>query len=309
MSNDSNDNSANSSNLANMVQERKVWLEAHGAMEGIQEGAYQIKAELVDQRHLENLQLTPNSKLIHFQRHAQGYHNLIFRILEENGLPITDIYNPDPAVNPFVKPEIRDSPLTELGRSQCLEQRIKVEKLGIKPELVIVSPMHRALLTALLTFSQPPRDHDTTHNDTHSDTHNENENDAGPSFVAHSGCREELGILTCNWRRPLSETQIEFPQVDFGSLLATEGDEDSLFNLTEQENPTHQSQRIYDFLVDYLRVQPQSEIAVVGHSAWLFTMCNAVIDCGDDEELTSWFGTSEIRSMILTWETTKRGDE
>ncbi|KAL3939642.1 MAG: hypothetical protein SGBAC_005668 [Bacillariaceae sp.] len=273
-----------------MVEERKVWLEAHGAMEGVQ-GSYTIRAEAVDP---EDFTLTKeegaeaeaedrpaNSKLVHFQRHGQGYHNLIFRILEENGLPITDIYHPDPNQNPFVKTELRDAPLTELGRSQCVDQRVNVQALGLNPELVIVSPLHRALLTAQLTFQDAV--------------------DAKVPFVAHSGCREELGILTCNWRRPLSETVREFPNVDF-RLLAKEGDEDALWSPTEKEAATHQSQRIYDFLVDYVRVQPQSEIAVVGHSAWLFTMCNAVMDCNGQEELESWFGTSEIRSMKLTWE-------
>jgi len=283
--------------LSNMVEERKVWLEAHGAMEGVH-GSFQIRAELVHDLDATRAELLKqeeesttsssnkkNSKLVHFQRHGQGYHNLIFRVLEENGLPITDIYNQDPNQNPFVKTEIRDSPLTELGRLQCQEQRTNVQTLGLKPELVIVSPLHRALLTAQLTFQ---------------DAIMSDEN-GGVPFVAHSACREELGILTCNWRRPLSETKQEFPLVDF-SLLQEEGEEDTLWSPTEKEAATDQSQRIYDFLVDYLRVQPQQEIAVVGHSAWLFTMCNAVMDCGnDDEELASWFGTSEIRSMKLTW--------
>ena len=270
--------SNSNNNLANMVEERKIWLEAHGAMEGIN-GSYKIRAELV--KDVNKIIVGPNSKIVHFQRHGQGYHNLIYRMLEENGLAITDIYNPDPKINALVKPEIRDSPLTELGRSQCVEQRGNVKRLGLKPELVIVSPLHRAILTAQLTFMDAM--------------------DSGIPFVAHSACREELGILTCNWRRPLSETRREFPQVDF-ALLEMEGDEDSLWSPTNKEAASHQSQRIYDFLVDYVRVQPQMEIAVVGHSAWLFTMCNAVVDCGDDDELTSWFGTSEIRTVKLTWE-------
>lgn len=288
-----------SNNLANIIEERKVWLEAHGAMEGAH-GPYKIRAEAVDQGHLAEARahlLTPKknknkksiSKIVHFQRHGQGYHNLIFRILEENGMPVTDIFQQDPTKNPFVMPEIRDAPLTELGRLQCAEQRWNVKKLGLQPQLVIVSPLHRALLTAQLTFADSASQQ--------------------IPFVAHSGCREELGILTCNWRRPLSETQREFPLIDFSLLEQDEGEEDALFCPTEQEAATHQSQRIYDFLVDYVKVQPQEEIAVVGHSAWLFTMCNAVMDCGGDEELASWFGTSEIRSMKLTWEEQEDGDE
>lgn len=303
--------------MAHMAEERKVWLEAHGAMEGAQ-GGMTIRAELLNQNDLasarqsiakenhmnhnssssgngndngnhpeedesSNKAVVRSSKIVHFQRHGQGYHNLIFRILDANNLPVTDIYEPDPARNPFVKPEIRDSPLTELGRNQCSEQRRQVvQQYQLQPQLVIASPLHRALLTAQMTFQDAM--------------------DQGVDFVAHSACREELGILTCNWRRPLSDTLREYPHFDFGLLLADEEEEDSLWSPTEKEAAIHQSQRIYDFLVDYVRVQPQEEIAVVGHSAWLFTMCNAVIDCGGDEQLASWFETSEIRSMKLTWE-------
>ena len=41
---------------------------------------------------------------------------------------------------------------------------------------------------------------------------------------------------------------------------------------------------------------------MVGHSAYFFNMCNAVLDCGDDEEIKKWFGTSEIRSLVLTFD-------
>mmetsp|Transcript_14179 Transcript_14179/g.21364 ORF Transcript_14179/g.21364 Transcript_14179/m.21364 type:complete len:104 (+) Transcript_14179:174-485(+) len=41
----------------------------------------------------------------------------------------------------------------------------------------------------------------------------------GVRWIAHEGIREELGLLLCNQRRPLKETRLEFPHVDF-SLLA-----------------------------------------------------------------------------------------
>jgi hypothetical protein len=47
--------------------------------------------------------------------------------------------------------------------------------------------------------------------------------------------------------------------------------------------------------------RPEQELAIVGHSAWLFTMCNAIVDCGDDDFLKSLFKTSEIRSMRLSF--------
>jgi hypothetical protein len=56
--------------------------------------------------------------------------------------------------------------------------------------------------------------------------------------------------------------------------------------------------------VHFLRHRPEQELAVVGHSAWLFQMCHAVLECEDesDHKLKAWIGTSEIRSMNLTFQ-------
>ena len=41
---------------------------------------------------------------------------------------------------------------------------------------------------------------------------------------------------------------------------------------------------------------------MVCHSAVLFNMANAVLDCGGDEYLTAWWKTSEIKSMRIWFE-------
>lgn len=243
------------------------------------------------------------TKTVHFQRHGQGYHNLLYNVLNDAGKPVTDIYDRDPTKNPFVRPEIVDSPLTELGRQQCSKQKSKINSNGtmmhIQPSLIIASPLHRALQTALITFG---------------DLHYAKCTTSVP-IIAHEACREELGLMVCNKRRPLSESKREFPTVDF-SLL--EHEHDTLWNPNEREPGHEQSDRIYKFLVDFLRTREEQELALVGHSAWLFHMCNAVVDCkfevegdinrinnGDErddrEYLTSWFQTSEIRSFKMTF--------
>jgi broad specificity phosphatase PhoE len=148
----------------------------------------------------------------------------------------------------------------------------------LNPELVVVSPLLRAVQTAKLSFSdfyQNPK----------------------IPWIAHEGCREELGVLVCNKRRPLSQIMEDFPDLQFWEMT----EEDSLWDPTQRESNESKSGRIYEFLVEFIANRPESEIAVIGHSAWLFHMCNAVVDCGDDEGLTSWFLTSEIRSMRLTF--------
>jgi broad specificity phosphatase PhoE len=189
-----------------------------------------------------------------------------------------DIEDTDPSKNPFIREETLDSPLTEKGRLECAARRNQAALL--KPEVIIVSPLHRAIQTSMLSFAD------------HVDT--------GVKWIAHEGAREQLGWLQCNKRRPLASTKLEFPNVDFSEMLFPE-DEDSLWHPTERENPVAETQRIYDFLTEFIMSRPEQELAVVGHSAWLFTMCNAVVDCGDDKLLKSLFQTSEIRSMRLSF--------
>jgi len=218
-----------------------------------------------------------NTKIVHFQRHGQGYHNLIYNILSDANVPLSDVYLNDVKANPFLRSEIVDSPLTELGRQQCRSQKDLASSLS--PEMIIVSPLCRAISTALITFGTFR---------------------GRVPFIAHDGCREELGLLKCNQRKILSETLIDYPDVDFSLVVAGGQEEDNLWIPGRRECPREQSKRIYSFLVDFVRNRPEREIAVVGHSAWLFSMCHTVLDFSDDdEEIKRWFATGEIRSLRL----------
>lgn len=216
------------------------------------------------------------TKVVHFQRHGQGYHNLLgdfSRALGNN----FDIDDTDPQRNPFVKPEIQDSPLTRKGRQEAASQRTGAASLT--PEVVIVSPLHRAVQTALISFADHYR--------------------SGVPFIAHEGCREQLGLLMCNKALPLSQTTTEFPGIDFG--LCTFGEHDTSWQPGAREHPVDEANRAYEFLTDFVMKREENEMAVVCHSAFLFSVCNAVMDCGDDEALQSWFGTGEIRSVRMSF--------
>lgn len=218
------------------------------------------------------------TKIIHFQRHGQGYHNLLGEILRDAGVR-TNIDSRNPKINPWIRPEIVDSPLTELGKEQCHDRRPEAALLN--PQLVVVSPLLRAIQTAKITFGNHDR--------------------SDIPWVAHEGCREELGVLVCNKRRPLSQIQADYPDLQFHGDIS---EADTLWDPDQRESGTSKSDRIYQFLVDFVAQRPEQELAVVGHSAWLFHMCNAIVDCGEDTDLTSWFLTSEVRSMRVSF--TKR---
>ena len=237
-----------------------------------------ITSTTTRQRQTNNNENTnTNTKIIHFQRHSQGYHNLICDIWREKGLPI-DFDSHDSNLNPVIRPEFLDPPLTETGRQQGIARRNQCASLS--PQLVIVSPLLRCIQTAKLSF----RDHGTDK----------------IKWVSHEGCREELGLLSGNKRRPLSDIQHDYPDIDFTSI---EHDEDVLWDNygDRRETLLEKSERIYGFLGEFVRNRPEQEIAIVSHSAYLFTLMNAVMDI-EDEELRSWFLTSEVRSMKVTFE-------
>jgi broad specificity phosphatase PhoE len=225
------------------------------------------------------------TKIIHFQRHGQGYHNLLGDVLRSTGQEV-NIDDPNPKTNPFVKPEIQDSPLTFQGRTEASNNRIYASMLS--PQAIIVSPLVRAIQTALISFS---------------DHINNNDDKKNVPFIAHEGCREQLGFLTCNKALPLSQTKLDYPQVDFTYVSHTD-DEDPLWDQYKtRELPIDEANRAYDFLTDFVMKREEDEIAIVCHSAWLFSVCNAVIDCDGDEFLESWFNTGEIRSLKVSFVT------
>jgi len=193
----------------------------------------------------------------------------------EAGKPI-DFDSSDPNLNPVVRPEFLDPPLTALGMQQCSSQRKLCSTLS--PELVIVSPMLRCIQTAKLSF----RDHV-----------------GRVPWISHEGCREELGLLVGNKRRSISDIRADYPEIDFSPIKY---DEDVLWDQygDRRETLLEKSDRIYKFLTEYVRTRPEKEIAIVCHSAYLFTLLNAVMDI-EEEELRSWFLTSEVRSLQMTF--------
>ncbi len=277
--------SANSWSEADLLREKSKMMSLEDGITPPMPRNFRIRAELldftsVDFENVSDLVVSDDpkvaaTKIVHFQRHGQGYHNLLGDVLRDAGVR-PDIFSSDTAINPWVRSEIVDSPLTEKGKQQCRNQRKLAATL--KPEVVIVSPLLRAIQTAKLSFAD------------YSDN---------VPWMAHEGCREETGYLVCNKRRKLSEIQADFPDLKLAHDFT---EEDSLFDPTKFESEQAKGDRVYDFLVNFLVKRPESNIAVVCHSAWLAHMCNEVMDCGDDSRLTKWFDVSEIRSMKLTFE-------
>ena len=136
--------------------------------------------------------------------------------------------------------------------------------------------------------------------------------------MVHEGVGEEMGTLLCNKRMPLSKTERLFPGVDFTYLP---GKDDAMWenhvDKTANDDGTAgrkttegMSQHCYDFLVGFLRSQPEREMVVVGHFAWLLAMTNAVLDVGSNGgSIAPMFDQAELRSMELVFAEQQQGQE
>jgi broad specificity phosphatase PhoE len=231
----------------------------------------------------------PTAKLIHFQRHGQGYHNLICDMWRELNRPI-DFDSLDPNLNPLLRSEVIDPPLTHSGILQCQARRHECSQLN--PQAVVISPLTRCLQTAKISF----RDHHNRHLDR-------------IPWIAHEGCREELGLLMGNMRRTKVELEEDYPDIDFSHLI---DNHDALWTCYQQNQGQHnerqyqretlseQSHRAYHFMTEFILRRPEVELAIVCHSAYLFTLWNSVMDI-EEESLRSWPLTSEVRSLIVQY--------
>jgi len=215
--------------------------------------------------------LEPGAKVVHLIRHGQGFHNLLGDLYRDFGRTV-DSTGTDSG-GPYARPEIVDPPLTAVGRDQA--KALRPTTSALKTELVVCSPLQRAVETAALAF--PSREN-------------------GVAWIAHPDAMEASGKNTCDMRRPRSEIHQNYPFLDL-SLLESEVDD--RWNPDARESAKSVSDRSHAFLL-WLRRRAETHVAVATHSAWLFTLLNTAVVC-DRDELKLWFLTGELRSLVLTY--------
>jgi broad specificity phosphatase PhoE len=140
-----------------------------------------------------------------------------------------------------------DAPLTELGIQQA--QQVFAEESSLQPpavELVVASPLSRALHTADLAFGA-------------------DKDDTATNRVCYEGFREINGWLRNAQRRSKSELQKIFPAWDF-SHLSTE--EDALWT-PELETPEACRERGYQGLRWIMKHRVEQSALLVSHGALL----------------------------------------
>ena len=122
-------------------------------------------------------------KVLYFVRHGEATHNVVRE---------THVGSD----NPYLNPALTDAPLTAVGRAQA--ERLRPAADGLPLELVISSPLTRALETARLAFAAHLA--------------------RGAPFVAVESCREQIGQNLCDKRQPASLTRPLFPEADMSAI-------------------------------------------------------------------------------------------
>ncbi|EFJ21404.1 hypothetical protein SELMODRAFT_106726, partial [Selaginella moellendorffii] len=157
---------------------------------------------------------------------------------------------------------IFDPSLKPNGWKQVEQLRKLVEVTGLirDIELVVVSPLRRALQTAVGVFGVETEPPFLSLNGVASSSSCFN-----PPLIALELCRELITPYESNKRSPISTCKIQFPMVDFTQIKE---DEDVLWHPNVRELKDSLEGRRRAFL-QWLLCRKEKNIAVVSHSAFL----------------------------------------
>ena len=162
-----------------------------------------------------------------------------------------------------------DAPLTALGVSQAEAAHASLPD-DVRPGLVLVSPLSRAIETALRIFPATP-------------------------FVAHDDLRERSGWLINTKRRGRSQLEALYPAIDFASGLPTEHDELWTEALEEWASCSARGRAA----LEYAWTRPEREVALVCHGGVLDAILSMRDDIVADEALQRRFHNAELRSASV----------
>eukprot|EP01060_Flectonema_neradi_P004357 TRINITY_DN12809_c0_g1_i1.p1 TRINITY_DN12809_c0_g1~~TRINITY_DN12809_c0_g1_i1.p1 ORF type:complete len:393 (+),score=71.98 TRINITY_DN12809_c0_g1_i1:43-1179(+) len=204
---------------------------------------------------------THHIKNIHFLRHGEGTSNSAARIK---------------GCSEYKSNEWLDARLTGLGKKQAGDIASYISKTSIHIDTVIVSPLRRATETGCIAWSARAAE-------------------CKAPFIACELLRERAHGNPCDQRKSKHILQDEFPGVDYSLISETDP-----FEITPNkpgESWLDTAHRAKSFL-DWLSTKPETDIAVVTHSAFLLTLFNLVLDV-QEPALLEWFETGELRSVSL----------
>lgn len=230
-------------------------------------------------------------KIIHLVRHGQATHN---KARDDN-----------PTLNVYTDEAYFDAPLTALGWKQALYLREHIANTNsIKPQLVVTSPLSRAIQTAIAVFGsgnslRPSESQFNALMLDHVCPKRPSISAEGcPKFQAIEWCRECIGEHPCDRRRPVSQLQSQYPAIDFSDMV---NDEDVHWKVDKRETAEEVGYRAA-MLANWLCNQTEQRIAVVAHSGflWEFTrLFREDLSGVVRGELQGGYANCELRSVVL----------
>lgn len=229
-------------------------------------------------------------KIIHVVRHGQGFHNVAGEVDRKN----------------YESWDFQDASLTDMGwqQAEALHQHLVTTHIRAHVELVVASPLLRALQTAagvwgggVLLDGEAPHSALMVHGVGQA-RHTPISSAGAPPVVANEWCREQNGVHPCDKRQNISFYKTKFPAVDFSEI---ETDEDTWWKPTTRETADDLWCRARVFM-NWLLNRPERRIAVVSHSSFIFHMLHLFgEDCSDvvRKELQLGFRNCEMRSFVI----------
>ena len=235
-------------------------------------------------------------RIVYFTRHAEALHN----VEEQKAVAKAKAAGKDFEAQEVARKSVlndqhlADAPLSPKGFEQAghaaaqlrLLHQLAADRFP-SPQIVLVSPLRRALQTATALYAS-------------------NNGSNKPKFVALEALREKRTGYVADERRSVAVLQQEFPHVNFDDLLH------------KHENPTPDKGednaklqiRTHTFLSSaYMANLKQDCIAIVTHKAWLRELHHAV---DQHEDIATCLGTApavftnaEVRMIQCTWETSR----
>lgn len=235
-------------------------------------------------------------KIVYLVRHAEAAHNVREREaqLEARRCGCTDLEIEEARKHALHDPAFLDACLSVDGLQQVRMAKTSFQELlahthYVAPEVVLVSPLTRALQTASTLFPGHRR------------------------VVAQEFLREKRTGEACDERKPAQEIQSEFPHVDTSDIASEDaaGPDGHCFREELQETNEQVGQRAAG-LLDVLQAHEGKAIAVVTHKGFLRELSKGPLKWALDHEgsqLPTVFGNAEVRVCEVSWDEVGRVEE
>jgi broad specificity phosphatase PhoE len=177
-----------------------------------------------------------NEKIIHFQRHATGWHNV----------------HGETKKTEYLREDLEDATLSDGGLTEC---SAVPEGSASGAQLLLVSPMRRTLQTASLSFphlvNQIP-------------------------WLAQESLREVTGMHPCDRRLPIPEHAETHSHVDFSLVEDIHDPMYQKYTDAGTREPDPDVMVRCEQFLSYLQTRRETEIVVCTHSAYLRVLFNKI---------------------------------